>query len=66
MIPERLTLKELLKQSISQYGQLRKTVNSRLPAFSRLAEIQEQKEAFEKTPTNKIKRYIYTSASEKT
>lgn len=61
---------ELLKEKGNEQAdeflqQLRKTVNSKLPAFSRLAEIQEQKEAFEKTPTNKIKRYIYTSASEK-
>jgi len=39
----------------------RKTVNSRLNIFSRISGILDQKESFEKTPTNKIKRYIYTA-----
>ena len=65
--PDYKLLKEKKREQVDEFlQQLRKTVNSRLPAFSRLAELQEQKEAFEKTPTNKIKRYIYTSASEET
>mgnify|MGYP006296894139 CR=1 FL=1 len=41
----------------------RKTVNSQLKAFSRLAEVKLHKEPFEKTPTNKIKRDLYTEGS---
>jgi long-chain acyl-CoA synthetase len=38
---------------------LRKRVNERLSAFSRITEIREQDEPFVKTPTSKIKRYLY-------
>jgi len=39
--------------------EVRKEVNSRLSAFSRISDIQEEQEPFEKTPTFKIKRYLY-------
>jgi long-chain acyl-CoA synthetase len=42
---------------------LRKMVNRRLNAFSKLHTIFEQPEPFEKTPTKKIKRYKYTGDS---
>ncbi|MFW6208828.1 MAG: AMP-binding protein [Spirochaetota bacterium] len=55
------TIKEFGQHHIEQHFQfLRKTVNSQLAAFSRLAEIKLQKEPFKKTPTNKIKRYLYS------
>ena len=38
---------------------LRGSVNERLSAFSRIGEVIEQEEPFEKTPTNKIKRFLY-------
>ncbi|MFW6228207.1 MAG: AMP-binding protein [Alkalispirochaeta sp.] len=38
---------------------LRKRVNERLSGFSRITEIREQDEPFVKTPTSKIKRYLY-------
>lgn len=40
---------------------LRLEVNSQLSSFSRLTRIIEQSEPFEKTPTQKIKRYLYTT-----
>jgi long-chain acyl-CoA synthetase len=40
---------------------LRKEVNAQVSSFSRIARVIEQKEPFEKTPTQKIKRYLYTS-----
>lgn len=40
---------------------LRATINSRLPGFSRIHRIIEQREPFEKTPTQKIKRHLYTN-----
>ncbi len=49
----------------SEYlSSLRKMVNKRLNAFSKLHSIFEQKEPFEKTPTKKIKRYKYTRKKE--
>lgn len=41
---------------------IRKEVNVRLPAFSRVSKLIEHPDAFEKTPTNKVKRYLYIPA----
>jgi len=38
---------------------IKKDVNKRLAAFSRIVRIEHQPEAFEKTPTQKIKRFLY-------
>lgn len=40
--------------------EIKNTVNQRVSTFSRIARIIEQTEPFEKTPTQKIKRYLYT------
>lgn len=45
-------IKELLDE-------LKNTVNSQVSAFSKLSRVIEQTEPFEKTPTQKIKRYLY-------
>ncbi len=46
--------------SVNDYlAELRTKVNKRLSAFSRIGEVIEQEEPFEKTPTNKIKRFLY-------
>ncbi len=42
-------------------SELLSETNSQLSAFSRIAKFIEQREPFEKTPTQKIKRYLYTS-----
>jgi long-chain acyl-CoA synthetase len=39
---------------------VKKQVNDQVSSFSRLARVIEQQEPFEKTPTQKIKRYLYT------
>jgi long-chain acyl-CoA synthetase len=39
--------------------ELRRNVNNRLSSFSRIGKVIEQKEPFEKTPTKKIKRFLY-------
>jgi long-chain acyl-CoA synthetase len=39
--------------------QARQRLNTQLPAFSQISRIQEHPEPFEKTPTNKVKRYLY-------
>ncbi|MFP4266615.1 MAG: AMP-binding protein [Spirochaetaceae bacterium] len=58
-----------ISKDISSYvweylDNLRKNVNRRLNSFSKLYGILEQKDPFEKTPTKKIKRYMYTRKSE--
>jgi len=40
---------------------LRRQVNESVPSFSRINKIIEQTEPFEKTPTQKIKRYLYVN-----
>jgi long-chain acyl-CoA synthetase len=39
--------------------QARQRINTQLPAFSQINKILEHPEPFEKTPTNKVKRYLY-------
>jgi long-chain acyl-CoA synthetase len=52
-----------LPRAAGEYlDRLRREVNARLAAFARLAGVKEQPEPFEKTPTNKIKRYLYTDS----
>jgi long-chain acyl-CoA synthetase len=41
--------------------EIRKQVNEQLSSFSRISRVIEQTEPFEKTPTQKIKRYLYTN-----
>ncbi len=43
---------------------LRKRVNQRLSSFSRISEFREQDEPFVKTPTSKIKRFLYQQDGE--
>ncbi len=45
--------------------EIRQEVNSRVSAFSRIRKVIEQREPFVKTPTKKIKRYLYTESSSK-
>ena len=40
-------------------SELKEMVNKRLAGFSRIARIEVQQEPFEKTPTQKIKRFLY-------
>ncbi len=43
---------------------IKKDVNKRLAAFSRIVRIEHQPDAFEKTPTQKIKRFLYPQRSD--
>ncbi len=43
--------------------QVRQRINLQLPAFSQISRISEHPEPFEKTPTNKVKRYLYITRS---
>lgn len=47
------------KDSIDFLEEIRKDINSQVSSFSKIAKLIEQKEPFIKTPTNKIKRYLY-------
>lgn len=50
------------RERISQLLEdLRKQTNEQVSSFSRISRVIEQTEPFEKTPTQKIKRYLYTS-----
>jgi len=57
-----LTESQVRRQIEERLEGIRRTVNEQVSAFSRIARIVEQTEPFEKTPTQKIKRYLYTSA----
>ncbi len=49
-----------MKEKINEIlKNLKQTVNKRVSSFSRIHEIYEQPEPFQKTPTKKIKRYLY-------
>ena len=43
--------------------EIRLKVNENISAFSRIRKVIEQREPFIKTPTKKIKRYLYVEAS---
>ncbi len=54
-------LKEDLREQISEvYNDIMNYVNSKVGKMSRITGIHEQESEFEKTPTLKIKRYLYT------
>lgn len=42
-------------------NEIKQYVNSKVASFAKLSIVVEQVEPFEKTPTHKIKRYIYTN-----
>jgi len=58
----KLTESRIKQQIDERLENLRKNVNEQVSSFSRIAKVIEQKEPFEKTPTQKIKRYLYTSS----
>ena len=57
---------DISKQANEYLAQLKRTVNKRLNVFSRVSDFLEKNEPFEKTPTKKIKRYLYTHLGNKT
>jgi len=56
---------DISKQANEYLSQLKRTVNKRLNVFSRVSDFLEKNEPFEKTPTKKIKRYLYTHLGNK-
>ena len=55
----KLSETQLSEQIKGKLDELKKMVNANVSAFSRVSKIIEQQEPFEKTPTKKIKRYLY-------
>lgn len=62
-------IKDKAEQASKQFEQaadeLRKFVNERVASFSRIAKVEEQSEDFEKTPSMKIKRFMYDRSKRK-
>jgi len=56
---------ELAEYVAKHLAEIRSSVNARLSNFSRLSSVIEQTLPFEKTPTHKIKRFLYTKLSPK-
>lgn len=54
--------KEMEEKRAAMLEDVRQTVNSKVSSFSRIVRIIEQTEPFEKTATQKIKRYLYVDA----
>lgn len=56
-----LTQSQASKRIAQLLEDIRKQVNEQISSFSRISRVIEQTEPFEKTPTQKIKRYLYTN-----
>jgi long-chain acyl-CoA synthetase len=51
------------KDGANEYiNKLKRDINKELSAFSRIYDVKLQEEPFERTPTQKIKRFIYSKA----
>jgi long-chain acyl-CoA synthetase len=57
--------KTILAAGAENLRELKAKVNERLAGFSRISRIEVQEEPFEKTPTQKIKRFLYPRKQEK-
>jgi long-chain acyl-CoA synthetase len=58
-VRDHLTDSQIRERVKSLLESLRRQVNTRLSSFSRIHQLIEQREPFEKTPTQKIKRHLY-------
>ena len=54
-----LSIKDAKKEAEGYVKRIRKEVNSQLSAFSKISDVQIQDEPFDRTPTQKIKRFLY-------
>jgi len=66
LLDKELASSKLSETQISQHikkklEEIRRQVNASVSAFSRINKVIEQTEPFEKTPTKKIKRFLYTN-----
>ncbi|MCW9026571.1 MAG: AMP-binding protein, partial [Thiovulaceae bacterium] len=56
---ERKSSDEILKNINTLLENMRQDINSKVSSFSKMVKFEEQREPFIKTPTKKIKRYLY-------
>lgn len=56
----KISFKEAEKEAEKYIASIRKNVNSQLSAFSKISSAELQEEPFERTPTQKIKRFLYS------
>ena len=56
---------EYMERVAQLLDKLREEVNQRVSSFAKLSRVIEQVEPFEKTPTQKIKRYLYVDSNQK-
>ena len=54
-----LSIKEAREEAQKYIKKIRNDVNSELSAFSKISDVQLQEEPFDRTPTQKIKRFLY-------
>lgn len=57
--------KEAKDEAIKYIAALRKEINAQLSAFSRIDDVELQEEEFERTPSQKIKRFLYSSGDQR-
>lgn len=55
----KISIQEAQKEAEKYITRIRKDVNSQLSAFSKISDVQLQEKPFERTPTQKIKRFLY-------
>lgn len=55
-----LSESDLRKKAAALLAELQKEINARVPLYARIHKMIEQAEPFQKTPTQKIKRHLYT------
>ncbi len=56
----RISVQEAQKEAEKYIASIRKDVNKQLSAFSKISSVELQEQPFERTPTQKIKRFLYT------
>ena len=59
-----LSLKDAKEEAQRYIKRIRNEVNSQLSAFSKISDVQLQDEPFDRTPTQKIKRFLYPKKKE--
>lgn len=61
IVEKKLSEKEAKEHILNLLEEIRKEVNANVSSFSKVSRFIEQSEPFEKTPTQKIKRYLYVN-----
>ncbi len=55
----KISVDEAKKEAVKYVASMKKSLNSQLSSYSRLSETELQEEPFDRTPTQKIKRFLY-------